>query len=70
MIDTGKIFLGCIIGDYSKTGISTMLNTGTYIGVGCNIFGEGFQDKYIPSFAWGKDGKTNLEKFMKSLKSP
>ena len=29
-----------------------------------NIFGEGFQDKYIPSFQWGKESKTELDKFL------
>ena len=67
-IDTGKMFLGCIIGDYAKTGISTMLNTGTYIGLGANVFGGGFQDKFIPSFSWGKNDKTDLDKFLGTLK--
>ena len=31
-IETGEQFLGTMIGDYSRTGISTMLNTGTIIG--------------------------------------
>ena len=52
------------MGDYSKTGISTMLNTGTIIGLGANVFGEGFQDKYIPSFQWGKEGITELDMFL------
>jgi UDP-N-acetylglucosamine diphosphorylase/glucosamine-1-phosphate N-acetyltransferase len=63
-IETGKQFLGTMMGDYSRTGISTMLNTGTIIGLGANIFGEGFQDKYIPSFQWGREGRTDLEKFL------
>lgn len=52
-IETGKRFLGTIMGDHSKTAINTMLNTGTIIGVCCNIFGEGFPPKNIPSFSWG-----------------
>ena len=66
-IDTGEMFVGCMIGDYTKTGISTMLNTGTYIGLGANVFGEGFQDKFIPSFSWGKNDKMELEKFLSTL---
>ena len=66
-IDTGKMFLGSMIGDYTKTGISTMLNTGTYIGLGANVFGGGFQDKFIPSFSWGKNDKMELEKFLSTL---
>ena len=63
------MFAGCLIGDYTKTGISTMINTGTYIGLGCNIFGSGFQHKHIPNFSWGmNDEKTDLYKFLQSLK--
>ena len=52
-IDTELIFCGLIMGDHSKTGINTMLNTGTLIGVGSNIFGAHFPPTFIPSFSWG-----------------
>ncbi|MBS1910410.1 MAG: transferase [Bacteroidetes bacterium] len=52
-IDSGRMFLGALIGDHAKTSINTMLNTGTVIGVGANIFGSGFPPKEIPPFAWG-----------------
>ena len=51
--DTGELFCGTFMGDFSKAGISTMFNTGTVIGVSVNVFGSGFQDKYIQSFTWG-----------------
>jgi hypothetical protein len=41
------------MGDHSKCGINTMLNTGTVIGVSANVFGDGFPRNFIPSFAWG-----------------
>jgi hypothetical protein len=41
------------MGDHSKCGINTMFNTGTVVGVSCNIFGGDFPDKYIRSFSWG-----------------
>ena len=63
-IETGKQFLGTMMGDYVRTGICTMLNTGTVIGLGANVFGEGFQEKYIPSFKWGKDGITKFDQFI------
>ncbi len=50
---TGLQFCGLIMGDHSKTGISTMLNTGTVVGVSSNIFGSGFPRTFIPSYAWG-----------------
>ena len=67
IVDTKEMFIGSLIGDYTKTGISTMLNTGTYIGVGANIFGSGFQNKFIHSFSWGKDDVTAIDKFLLTL---
>ena len=52
MIKTDTSFLGLCMGDHSKCGINTMFNTGTVIGVSCNIFGANFPPKYIPSFSW------------------
>jgi UDP-N-acetylglucosamine diphosphorylase/glucosamine-1-phosphate N-acetyltransferase len=53
MVDTGLQFCGLIMGDYSKSGINTMFNTGTVVGVGANIYGGGFPATHIPSFSWG-----------------
>jgi len=50
---TGLQFCGTIMGDHSKCGINTMLNTGTVIGVSANVFGPGFPRNFIPSFAMG-----------------
>ena len=52
-VNTGLQFCGMIMGDHSKTGINTMFNTGTVIGVSCNLYGSGFPRNYIPSFSWG-----------------
>lgn len=52
-IDTGLQFCGLIMGDYSKSGINTMFNTGTVVGVGSNIYGGGFPSTNIPNFSWG-----------------
>jgi UDP-N-acetylglucosamine diphosphorylase/glucosamine-1-phosphate N-acetyltransferase len=52
-INTGLKFCGLIMGDHSKCGINTMFNTGTVVGVSCNIFGGGYQKNFIPSFSWG-----------------
>lgn len=51
--DTDELFCGTFMGDFTKAGISTMFNTGTSVGVSCNVFGYDFQDKFIPSFSWG-----------------
>ena len=55
-MDSGCQFVGATLGDHSKTAIGTVLNTGTVVGVGCNVFGGGFPPKYIPSFSWGGGG--------------
>jgi hypothetical protein len=57
---------GVIMGDYSRTAINSSLNTGTVIGVCCNVFGEGLLPKYISDFEWGIKGITKYE-FKKSL---
>jgi UDP-N-acetylglucosamine diphosphorylase / glucose-1-phosphate thymidylyltransferase / UDP-N-acetylgalactosamine diphosphorylase / glucosamine-1-phosphate N-acetyltransferase / galactosamine-1-phosphate N-acetyltransferase len=56
LADTAEIFCGVFMGDFTKTGISTMINTGSVFGVSSNIYGAGFQAKFVPSFSWG--GKT------------
>jgi UDP-N-acetylglucosamine diphosphorylase/glucosamine-1-phosphate N-acetyltransferase len=52
-LKTGLQFCGLMMGDHSKSGINTMFNTGTVVGVCANIFGSGFPRNFIPSFSWG-----------------
>lgn len=53
-VDSGQSKVGSFIGDHTKTGIGTLLNTGAYLGLGSNIFGGGMIGaKLVPSFAWG-----------------
>lgn len=52
-IDTGHMFCGLIMGDHSKTGINTMFNTGSVVGVSSNCFGSGYQRNFVSSFMWG-----------------
>ena len=52
-INTGLQFCGLIMGDHSKSGINTMFNTGTVVGISANIFGAGFPRNFIPSFSFG-----------------
>ena len=51
---TGLQFLGTLFGDHAKTGIGTMLSTGTVIGAGANVFGSHMPPKVVPPFAWGE----------------
>ncbi len=57
---------GVLLGDYSKTAVNTAINTGTVIGVSCNVFGSGLTPKYIPNFSWGSEGVKRYE-FEKAL---
>lgn len=60
-VNTGLQFCGLIMGDHSKSGINTMFNTGTVVGVSCNLYGSGFQRNFIPSFSWG--GPSGMKSF-------
>ncbi|MBP6978368.1 MAG: GlmU family protein [Bacteroidales bacterium] len=60
-VETGLQFCGLVMGDYSKTGIGTMFNTGTVVGVNTNIYGHGLQRNFIPSFSWG--GTTGFKEY-------
>lgn len=53
LVDSGSMFVGLTMGDHSKSGINTMFNTGTVVGVSSNIFGADFPPKSVPSFSWG-----------------
>lgn len=50
---TGLIHCGPVLGDHTKLGVNTMLNTATVLGVGVNIHGTGFPRNYVPCFAEG-----------------
>jgi len=52
-VDSGMMKVGSFIGDHTKTSIGTMLNTGSIIGIMCNLVaGSSVLPKYIPSFCW------------------
>jgi UDP-N-acetylglucosamine diphosphorylase / glucose-1-phosphate thymidylyltransferase / UDP-N-acetylgalactosamine diphosphorylase / glucosamine-1-phosphate N-acetyltransferase / galactosamine-1-phosphate N-acetyltransferase len=57
------IKFGLLMGHYSRTAINTSFNTGTIVGVSCNIFANGLTPKVISSFSWGVEkGNYELEK--------
>ncbi|NLW49983.1 MAG: glucose-1-phosphate thymidylyltransferase [Candidatus Brocadiaceae bacterium] len=47
-LDTGLQFLGCVIGDFSKSAINTSIFTGKIIGVSSMLYG--FVGQNVPSF--------------------
>lgn len=52
---------GLLMGDYSKAAINTSFNTGTVVGVCCNVVAPGLTPKLIPNFSWGADGITKYK---------
>ena len=58
--DTGRQFVGSFIGDHANTAIGTMLATGTIIGAGASVFGDGRPPRWIPAFAWGHSGTERM----------
>jgi UDP-N-acetylglucosamine diphosphorylase / glucose-1-phosphate thymidylyltransferase / UDP-N-acetylgalactosamine diphosphorylase / glucosamine-1-phosphate N-acetyltransferase / galactosamine-1-phosphate N-acetyltransferase len=57
---------GLIMGDYSRCAINTSFNTGTVVGLCCNVFGQGLTPRYIPNFTWGNE-KYEFEKALKDI---
>ncbi|NBX39522.1 MAG: hypothetical protein EBR54_08980, partial [Flavobacteriia bacterium] len=46
---------------------NTMFNTGTAVGVACNIYGPGFFKKHIPSFSFGEPTRLFPYRFDKAV---
>lgn len=57
LVDTGELKVGSFIGDHTKTSIGTLFNTGTNVGLMCNITANNILPKYFPSFVWFINGK-------------
>ena len=64
---SGQQFCGLVMGDHSKSGINTMFNTGTVVGVSANVYGAGFPRNFIASFSWGGPQGTMEYKIDKAL---
>lgn len=55
VIDTGRRFLGAMIGDQAKTAIGTRLMAGTYLGFASMVATSGIPPKFIPSLKFVTD---------------
>jgi UDP-N-acetylglucosamine diphosphorylase/glucosamine-1-phosphate N-acetyltransferase len=64
---TGRQFLGLIMGDHCKVGITTTFNTGTVIGFNSNLYGSEMPEKFIPSFSWGQGKDLTIYDIKKSI---
>jgi len=70
--DTGEMKIGAFLGDHVKTGIGALINTGTIVGAGSNLFGGGMPPKYVPPFSWGSGSDLSLydlEKFIATART-
>ena len=67
--DTGLIKVGCFLGDHVKTSIGTLLNTGTVVGAGSNVFGGAMPAKVVPPFSWGTGADLRDYRFDKFLEA-
>lgn len=70
--DTGQTKIGCLLGDHVKTGIGVMLNTGTIVGAGCNLFGAVQPPKYVAPFSWGSGAdfvEYDMDKFLETAEA-
>ncbi len=51
LVATGRTKIGCFLGDHTKTGLNTLLNTGTSAGAFCNLLPTGgLLPRCVPSF--------------------
>lgn len=55
-VETGEMFVGMLVGDYSKLGINVSFPTGAVVGFCSSVFAAQ-SPKFVPSFAW-LDGDT------------
>lgn len=66
---TGLQFLGTLFGDHVKTGIGTMLTTGTVLGAAANVFGTAIPPKAVAPFSWGEGEPYDVYQIDKFLAS-
>jgi UDP-N-acetylglucosamine diphosphorylase/glucosamine-1-phosphate N-acetyltransferase len=68
MIEAGQK-CGLFMGDYSRSAINTSFNSGTVVGVCCNVFGPGLMPKHIPHFSWGHHENYELQRALEDIRA-
>lgn len=67
--ETDMLKMGCLIGDWVRTGIGTLLGAGSAIGAGGNLFGGGLAPGFVPPFSWGEGPERyRADEFIGSLR--
>ena len=59
---------GLLMGDYSRSAINTSFNTGSVVGVCCNIYGDKNPEKFTDNFTWGNE-KYIFEKALRDIEN-
>jgi UDP-N-acetylglucosamine diphosphorylase/glucosamine-1-phosphate N-acetyltransferase len=67
--DTVGNKMGMLVGDYTRFAIHSSINTGSYVGVSANIYGNGLLPKMIPNFCWGITKGYLLDKAIEDIQN-
>ncbi len=59
-VDSGLLKAGILLGDHVKTGIGTLMNTGSVVGAGSNLFGGEMPPRDVPPFSWGNGSRLTV----------
>jgi hypothetical protein len=59
-IDSGRTFMGAVIGDHVKTAINTTLPTGAVLGFAAVVATGRILPKFVPSFSWVTEDGTQV----------
>lgn len=58
LLATGRKKVGCYLGDHTKSGLGSLINTGTNVGIFGNLLPSGeLLPKFVPSFTWVEHGQ-------------
>lgn len=68
-VDTGRMFLGLLCGDHTKSSINAMFTTGTVAGVCGILVRDWFLPNYIESFSWGGKADSPRYKLSKAIET-
>jgi len=61
-VDTGRQFLGAMVGPHAKIGINTAINSGTVMGAFTFVIADRIVSGFVPDFTWIDGSEVPLEK--------
>jgi len=67
--DSDLLKVGVFLGDHVRTGIGTLLNSGTVAGAGSALFGGGMAPKSVPPFTWAGPGEPSAYRWESFLET-